>query len=95
MSPMLHCLRRVGRTLWLGFLGGCLAATAFWPCPPARATTKAKADRAAGELVDEALFREIYARDRQRDRLLGEALKRSPGFAPARWHSGQVRFDNR
>lgn len=95
MCSTLRCGRGIGRTGWPVLLAGFLAATFVWCCLPARAAPKAKAEQAVGELVDEALFREIYARDRQRDQLLGQALKQSPNFAPARWHSGQVRFDNR
>ena len=92
MSMTLRCGGAIARTGRLLLPAVLLTVLFAGPSVPARAATKAEAERAARELVDEALFREIYARDQARGRLLGEALTRAPGFAPARWHSGQVRF---
>jgi hypothetical protein len=52
------------------------------------------ADRAAAsaaqELVREALHREIYGLETERDELLGRAVQLEPNCAPARWHQGYV-----
>lgn len=45
----------------------------------------------ARQLVSEALHREIYGLQSDRDRLLAEALIADPDYAPARWHQGFVR----
>ena len=91
MSMTLRCGRGICRTDW-PLLLVVLAAVFARPCLSARAATKAKAEQAIAELVDEALFGEIYARDRERIQLLEEALKQSPDFARARWHTGHVRL---
>jgi tetratricopeptide (TPR) repeat protein len=49
-------------------------------------------ERADG-LVKEALFREVYGNNAQRDRLLVEARSIAPNFPPARWASGEVEFN--
>lgn len=54
---------------------------------------KAEADNreAAQQLVAEALHREIYGLQSDRNRLLAEAIAVDPNYAPARWHQGFVR----
>lgn len=44
----------------------------------------------AQRLVDEALERELQGDNAGRQRLLGEAKRRFPDFAPARWQAGEV-----
>jgi hypothetical protein len=58
------------------------------------AATVAERAAAAEELVQEALHREIYGLQQERDRLLQEALDLKPDYAPAKWHLGFVRFQN-
>ncbi|MFV1966885.1 MAG: polymorphic toxin-type HINT domain-containing protein [Pirellulaceae bacterium] len=59
-----------------------------------QASKLAERTAAADELVQEALHREIYGLQRDRDRLLQEALQIKPDYAPAKWHQGYVRFRN-
>ena len=49
----------------------------------------------AKSLVDEALHREVYGAEEQREKLLGEALGEVESYAPARWHQGYVREHKR
>jgi len=46
------------------------------------------------QLVREALHREVYGLDQERRELLDQALAADPQSAPARWHAGQVRFQD-
>jgi len=46
----------------------------------------------AEQLVKEALHREVYGMQQDRDRLLSAALQRDPDHAPARWHQGFVSY---
>ncbi len=92
MTITLRCGRGASLPGWPASLACLLVALFACPRLPARAATKAGAESAVRELVDEALFSEVYALDQGRSRLLGEALQRSPNFAPARWHSGHVRL---
>ncbi len=55
------------------------------------AATKAEKQKAAASLVREALQREIYGMDGQREKLLERAAKENPNFGPAMWHRGYVR----
>jgi len=50
-------------------------------------------DEAAAELVQEALHREIYGQQADRQRLLARALEESPDFAPAHWQQGRLMQD--
>jgi hypothetical protein len=74
---------------------GILAAACLaWPSP-ARAEEPAEAAKpqdssAAAELVQAAMENEVAGRDDHRQALLDEALRKSPAYAPAHWHSGQV-----
>jgi hypothetical protein len=43
-------------------------------------------------VVKEALHRELYGLQADRQRLLDEAAKRAPDYAPAQWHRGYVRM---
>ncbi len=95
MSATLRCGRGVRDAGRLVPLAVFLVVAVAWPCPSAQAATKAKSEQAVGELVDEALFGEIYAADHRREEFLARALKQSPDFAPARWHTGHVRLENR
>jgi len=47
----------------------------------------------ADDLVKEALFREVYGNNAERDRLLDEARSIAPDFPPARWARGEVEFN--
>jgi hypothetical protein len=49
-------------------------------------------DVSAVDLVQQALQAEAENDPARRDRLLGEALRKDPECAPARWHSGFVRI---
>ena len=49
----------------------------------------------AKSLVDEALHREIYGAEDQRNQLLSDAISEVDGYAPARWHQGYVREHKR
>jgi len=52
----------------------------------------AASDReAAKQLVAEALHRQVYGLQSDRDRLLAEAVTADPHYGPARWHQGFVR----
>ena len=44
------------------------------------------------QLVEEALHREVYGLQSDRDHLLVSALQRNPDYAPARWHQGFVSY---
>lgn len=46
----------------------------------------------ARQLVSEALQREIYGLQQERDALLRQAEQLLPDYAPARWHQGLVKF---
>src|SRR5262249_37985794 len=54
---------------------------------------KADPTARAYELVQEALFREVYGASDDRNRLLTEARSIAPNYPPALWHSGQVELD--
>ena len=58
------------------------------------AATKSERRRAAEQLVQEALHREVYGLDSERAQLLDEATQQAPDYAPAMWHRGFVRFKN-
>lgn len=65
-----------------------------WPSSAVAVTPQPIAGLSAEELVNEALFSEIYGRDSHRRELLDEALSTASDTQAARWHSGQVRFDD-
>lgn len=50
-------------------------------------------DEEAARLVNEALEREAQGDSAGRQKLLDEAIRRFPEFAPARWQSGQIKED--
>ncbi len=54
------------------------------------AETIAAEREAAEQLVAEALHRQVYGLQSDRDRLLSEAVSVDPNYAPARWHQGFV-----
>jgi len=58
---------------------------------PALAAETAKPEAAAEQTVREALQREVYGLDQDREQLLSAALKAAPDNAAARWHQGYVR----
>jgi hypothetical protein len=60
----------------------------------AQAATKAERTRVAEGLTAEALHREIYGQQAERDRLLERAAAQAPDFAPAKWHRGLVQHRN-
>jgi Pretoxin HINT domain len=49
----------------------------------------------ASELVSEALHRRIYGLESEYAALMASALKVSPDYAPAHWHTGHVNYRNR
>ncbi|MDA1050734.1 MAG: polymorphic toxin-type HINT domain-containing protein [Planctomycetota bacterium] len=55
------------------------------------AEVAARDRESAKQLVAEALHREIYGLQSDRDRLLAEAVAADPDYAPARWHQGFLR----
>ena len=64
------------------------------PPPPRRRRRGLVEGLSADELVGEALFREVYALDRERNDLLTRPAK-SPQHAPALWHAGYVNWNRR
>ncbi|MBC8869305.1 MAG: hypothetical protein H8E44_07795 [Planctomycetes bacterium] len=66
-------------------LGAVLAA-----CSTGLAETRAEKQRNADGLVREALNREIYGMEQQRQELLDRALDLVPGHPAAHWHTGHV-----
>lgn len=73
---------------------GVLAAMTAGAAGDAVAATKAEKRRQAEQLVAEALHREVYGLTHERDKLLEEAARTAPDFAPAYWHRGFVRKGN-
>ena len=77
-------------------VGGVLAAAALaWALParaaePAEPAKRQDASAAAAKLVQAAMEDELAGRDDQRQALLGEALRKSPGYQPAHWLLGEV-----
>jgi hypothetical protein len=59
------------------------------------AATKAEKLRASAGLVQEALHREIYGQGDERAELLSRAATETPDYAPAMWHRGYVRWQNK
>jgi hypothetical protein len=57
----------------------------------AQAAGKAERKREAAALVSAALQSELAGENDQRAAQLGEALEKTPDFAPALWHAGYVR----
>lgn len=55
------------------------------------AQVAARDRESAEQLVAEALHREIYGLQSDRDRLLAKAMAVDPEYGPARWHQGFVR----
>ena len=49
---------------------------------------------AAAQCVQGAIAAEARAERGERDRLVAQALRVAPDFAPARWQAGQIRCDN-
>ncbi|MBC7852370.1 MAG: hypothetical protein IAF94_02950 [Pirellulaceae bacterium] len=70
--------------------GLCLACTAaVLAIPPAAfGETQAQKSRGAQQQVQEALQREIYGLESDRQKLLTSATKKVPGYAPAMWQLG-------
>ena len=72
-----------------------LVTLALVPCGLLLAATKTSENSSTpAGLVKAALQSELDGPSDVRKSLLDEALKRDPNFAPARWQSGFVRFDN-
>lgn len=59
-----------------------------------QAASKAEKQKAAEQLVQEALHREIYGLSDEREQLLKQALEQTPDYAPAMWHLGYVKVKN-
>ena len=78
----------------LPFIVALLIAPSFLFLPDRMAVgvEKKVADDSAQVLVQEALHREIYGLDKERDNLLGRAVDLEPAYAPARWHQGMVKY---
>lgn len=69
-----------------------IGALAWAFTQPAVAESRAEAKARAEELVREALHREIYGQQRERNALLREAAELDPRSSAARWHLGEIRF---
>lgn len=82
-------------TLVLLALGVVLSGVGWLTVSVASAETKAERQRAAAELVAEALFCEVYGKDAQRNELLESALDKVPGYVPVLWHTGHVRVHDK
>lgn len=78
-------------SLW----GGAIAAILVVNSGMLFAAGKAERTRSAERLVREALHREIYGLDQERQQLLQQALEQLPDYAPAKWAQGYVRYQNR
>jgi hypothetical protein len=85
-------LLKLIRTLLLPSALGVLTLTASFAS--LSAATRAERLRASEEYVQEALHREIYGLDGERDELLERAASETPEFAPAMWHRGYVRWQH-
>ena len=70
---------------------GVLVATCGLLC--AEPMPKELRERAAAQLVEQALQAELAGDTRLRRALLDEALRVNPAYSPARWQSGQIFFD--
>lgn len=73
-----------------GLLLGGIAA-ALLSTEPVRGETQAEKRRLAEQQVQEALQREIYGLEEDRQALLSDATRNVPGFAPAMWQLGYLR----
>ena len=85
----------MSRLSWRSVGGACfflMAASLASAAPPA-ANKNEKSPPAEG-LVNEALYSEIYGANADREKLLDDARKLAPDYAPARWHMGQVHYHN-
>jgi hypothetical protein len=65
-----------------------------WQDVPGGPDPSTGTDASAIDLVQQALQAEAENNAARRDMLLGEALRKDPECAPARWHAGFVRLDD-
>ena len=72
--------------VWGAVLSACTASYAV-------AETQAQRVQSAQNLVKEALHREIYGLQQERDQLLQQALQKDPQCRQARWHLGLIQHD--
>jgi hypothetical protein len=81
------------RGVVLLWVAAAFAAGSLLSLLPARGadTADAKVAQQAEDVVREALQREVYGLDHDRQELLSTAGNTAPDFAPARWHQGYVR----
>jgi hypothetical protein len=86
--------RRLGAVRGWGPLLAVAIVAAWSPVPAAGQQARPNPSEADG-LVKQALYYEIYGSQEDRQRLLAAALHSDPELAPARWHTGHVRFRNR
>lgn len=85
----------MSRLVAVGLLFACATTLLLArPAGIALATLKAERTAEAREFVQEALHREIYGLQADREQLLERALALVPDFAPAKWHRGYVWFQN-
>ncbi|QDU29887.1 hypothetical protein ETAA8_50030 [Anatilimnocola aggregata] len=78
---------------WKGFsfsFSLIFVASSLWGAPPEKVTDEA-ADSAL-ESVREALQREVYGMNADREDLLAKAFSTAPEFGPARWNQGFVKL---
>ena len=64
-------------------------------CGSALAETQAQKKQAAKKLIREALHREIYGKQEDRQKLLQQAAEADPTLEEARWHLGFVKHHNK
>lgn len=72
-------------------LAALMPASAPGKTPPAKRDRHAEGVKVAAQQVQEALQREIYGLESDRERLLREAATKSPDFAPAMWQLGYLK----
>lgn len=77
-----------------GYFSFLLALAGFIPPAILGADKVSDAHRQADDVVREALQREVYGLDDDREQLLTSALNAAPDHAAARWHQGYVRDTN-
>ena len=76
---------RIGRQLSF-----CLLAAVLLSTTPAVIGVERSVNRTALDLVQEALHREVFSMQEERDRLLAAAEQEQPDLPEVKWHRGQV-----
>ncbi len=95
MSTKLRCWWGLTGRFRPVLLGGLVAAVLVCPSEARRAVAEPTSPQASQTLLDTALRYELAGLNVHRNRVLSRALKETPDSAPARWHTGHVRFAGR